>query len=59
MKSVVTDSGYFVALFDETDPLQENLARKYADQPMDFAVYRMGSRVKFIDVLDTTGRLGK
>lgn len=137
MKSIVADSGFFIALFDETDPLHlrcrdflkgyrgrlltteavvtettamlsvpqqlrclewmgsaakaglllvdrepldfsglESLARKYADQPMDFAdasvvklatragirevlttdrrdfaVYRLGSRVRFVDVL--------
>lgn len=137
MRSVVVDSGFFIALFDETDPLHgrcrrflksyrgrfltteavvtetlallsvaqqrrclqwladatdanllqvdrepldfrvlEKLARKYADQPMDFAdasvvtlasrrnvrevltadrrdfaVYRLGNRAKFIDVL--------
>lgn len=137
MKSVVVDSGFFIGLFDEADPLHERcreflreyrgrfltteavvtetlallstaqqlrclawlgdaaqarllivdrdpldfravekLARKYADQPMDFAdasvvllatrygvreiltadrrdfaVYRLGSRVRFIDVL--------
>ena len=137
MRSVVVDSGFFIGLFDETDPLHgrcrdslrdyrgrfltteavvtealallstaqqlrclawlgdaaqarllvvdrepldfravEKLARKYADQPMDFAdasvvllamrtgvreiltadrrdfaVYRLGGRVRFIDVL--------
>lgn len=137
MKSVVVDSGFFIGLFDETDPLHgrcreflrdyrgrfltteavltetlallsgvqqlrclawlgdaaqarllvvdrepldfravEKLARKYADQPMDFAdasvvllatrtgvreiltadrrdfaVYRLGGRARFIDVL--------
>jgi predicted nucleic acid-binding protein len=65
VRSVAVDSGFLIGLFDETDPLHPRcraflkalLATRTGVREIltadrrDFAVYRLGARARFIDVL--------